>query len=73
LSEFAGAAEYLKDAFLVNPYDIDGMSRVLEHAFDSELRDRRARMRSMRKEVERLDVHRWADSFLGELEHNVQE
>lgn len=73
LSEFAGAAEYMKDAFLVNPYDIEGMSRAIEHAFETDTRERRARMRSMRKEVERLDVHRWADSFLEQLEHHVHE
>ena len=32
LSEFAGAADELKQAFLVNPYDIDGMKSAILQA-----------------------------------------
>lgn len=32
LSNLAGAAEYLKEALLVNPYDLDGMAQALDRA-----------------------------------------
>src|SRR5699024_610801 len=32
LSEFAGAAQELKQAYMVNPYDLNGMKEVLMHA-----------------------------------------
>jgi trehalose-6-phosphate synthase len=68
LSEFAGAAEYLSDAKLVNPYDIHAMGEALHDAFHTNARARKARMRAMRDEVLRLDVHRWADEYLRILE-----
>jgi len=68
LSEFAGAAEYLRDAILVNPYDIHGMASALHEAFHMDTRTMKRRMRSMRAEVMRLDVHRWANDYLRELE-----
>jgi len=68
LSEFAGAAEYLKEAILVNPYDIGGIADALEEAVHMDTRAVKRRMRAMRREAVRLDVHRWADSFVAELE-----
>jgi alpha,alpha-trehalose-phosphate synthase [UDP-forming] len=71
LSEFAGAAEYMKDAFLVNPYDLEGVAEAIEAALCIDKRTMRRRMRSIREEVRRLDVHKWADAFLEELEHGT--
>jgi len=71
LSEFAGAAEYLKDAILVNPYDIHAMAESLHDAFHMSTRARKRSMRSMREEVARLDVHHWADEYLRTLEQET--
>ena len=67
LSEFAGAAEELRQAWLVNPYDIDGMKAALLEAFRAEPRERSRRMRAMRRTIIQHDVAAWADSFLSEL------
>jgi trehalose 6-phosphate synthase len=67
LSEFAGAAEELRQAWLVNPYDINGMKAALMEAFNADGRDVARRMRAMRKQVMEHDVAAWADSFLAEL------
>lgn len=67
LSEFAGAAEELRQAWLVNPYDINGMKAALMEAFRADARDVARRMRAMRKQVMEHDVAAWADSFLAEL------
>jgi trehalose 6-phosphate synthase len=67
LSEFAGAADELKQAFLVNPYDIDGMKQAIVNAMKAQHRDLGRRMRAMRKTVKDHDVVDWAESFMGRL------
>jgi trehalose 6-phosphate synthase len=67
LSEFAGAAEELRQAWLVNPYDINGMKSALLEAFRADGREVTRRMKAMRKTVSQNDVAAWADSFLAEL------
>lgn len=60
LSEFAGAAEQLDRAVIVNPYDLDGLARALGDAVDMSREEQRSRMRALRKHVRRWDVHTWA-------------
>ncbi|MCB9707600.1 MAG: trehalose-6-phosphate synthase [Myxococcales bacterium] len=61
LSEFAGAAGYLKDAVIVNPYNITELAEALKTALTMPEREQRRRMRSLRTVVHKLDVHRWAE------------
>lgn len=64
LSEFAGAADQLgRGALLVNPYDIDSTADAIYQAFTMEAGERRRRMRLLRNEIRRHDVHHWLDSF----------
>jgi len=67
LSEFAGAADELRQAWLVNPYDINGMKAALLAARNADPRERTRRMRAMRKQVMEHDVAHWAQTFLSEL------
>ncbi len=67
LSEFAGAAGELKQAFLVNPHDINGMKAVMLEAMRAKPADLRKRMRALRKQVMENDIERWANTFLNEL------
>jgi len=67
LSEFAGAAEELRQAFLINPYDINGMKSTMLRAYHAEPRELTRRMRAMRKQVRDKDVAFWARSFLDSL------
>ncbi|HEX5696084.1 MAG TPA: trehalose-6-phosphate synthase [Acidimicrobiia bacterium] len=60
LSEFAGAAERLDDALIVNPYDIDGLARALYAAVVMEPEEQNRRMSRLRRSVGRWDVHSWA-------------
>jgi trehalose 6-phosphate synthase len=60
LSEFAGAAEQLAQAVIVNPYDLDGLVRAFARAVDMPRDEQRRRMRALRKSVRRWDVHTWA-------------
>jgi trehalose 6-phosphate synthase len=67
LSEFAGAADELRQAFLVNPYDINGMKAQMLAAYRAGPKEARRRMRAMRKTVAENDVAHWASTFLDEL------
>ncbi|MBC7789173.1 MAG: bifunctional alpha,alpha-trehalose-phosphate synthase (UDP-forming)/trehalose-phosphatase [Anaerolineae bacterium] len=67
LSEFAGAAEELPDALLVNPYDVDGTAEEIHRALTMEGAVRQRRMRALRATVLEHDVHRWSTSILDML------
>lgn len=64
LSEFAGAADEMSDALIVNPYDVDGTADALHRALVMSREERRERMRALRAHVFERDVHRWVASFL---------
>ena len=68
LSEFAGAAEHLKGAVLVNPYDVNSVTAAVQQALHMKPNETKKRMRSLRSEVTNLDVHRWADRYIEILE-----
>ena len=67
LSEFAGAAHELGDAYIVNPHDLASLCAGIEAAVKSDHAERRRRMRSLQRVVLRHDVHHWASSFLRAL------
>ncbi|MDN5569658.1 MAG: trehalose-6-phosphate synthase [Propionibacteriaceae bacterium] len=68
LSEFAGAARELKQAWQVNPYDIDGMKATILEAGRASAREQGRRMRALRKQVSTHDINRWAETFLADLD-----
>jgi trehalose 6-phosphate synthase len=67
LSEFAGAAAELKQAYLVNPHDIDGVKNAILAAMEIDPRTASRRMRAMRRHVSTHDVSHWASEFLHAL------
>ena len=67
LSEFAGAADELRQAFMVNPYDINGMKSTILEAVNADPKDLSRRMKAMRKTVIEHDVNDWANAFLETL------
>jgi alpha,alpha-trehalose-phosphate synthase [UDP-forming] len=68
LSEFTGAADELRHAFLVNPYDIDGTKATILQAARVSPDEAARRMRALRRRVTEFDVHHWANTFLGALD-----
>lgn len=64
LSRFAGAAERMTAALLVNPFDIDGMAKATSRALDMSLDERRERWSELVSEIRDHDVHGWRDDFL---------
>ena len=72
LSEFTGAAAELKQAYLVNPHDPEGVKDTIEAALNQTVDEGRRRMRSLRRQVLAHDVDRWARSFLDALAETPQ-
>jgi trehalose-6-phosphate synthase len=68
LSEFAGAADELTDACIVNPYDVDHVSTMIHDALNTCGTERRARMRRLRARVFAHDLKRWASDFVAALD-----
>ncbi len=67
LSEFAGAAEELTEALLVNPYDADQIAERLRQAVEMSRAEQSSRMSAMRGKVQANNLERWSESFLAEL------
>lgn len=67
LSEFAGAAEELFNALIINPYDVQSVADALEQALGMTETERRVRMASMRGRVMKFDAQHWARSFVNDL------
>ncbi len=67
LSEFAGAADELRSALLVNPHDIASLKNTIMRAIEMPKRDRVTRMRALRRRVLDNDVAKWSESFLKAL------
>jgi trehalose 6-phosphate synthase len=67
LSEFTGAAAELRQAYLVNPHDTEGVKDAIEAALNQSAEAGRRRMRALRRQVLTHDVDGWARSFLDAL------
>lgn len=67
LSEFTGAAAELRQAYLTNPHDLEGVKDAIEAALGQTEDEGRRRMRSLRRQVLAHDVDRWARAFLDAL------
>jgi trehalose 6-phosphate synthase len=68
LSEFAGAAEELREALPCNPFDVEGLSGTIELALELDEDDRRYRIERLARRVERHDVYAWLQHEVGALE-----
>jgi trehalose 6-phosphate synthase len=68
LSEFAGAAEQLQAALLVNPHDIAGTADAIHHALAMPLEERRERWQALDAAVRDQDIAWWRREFLAALD-----
>ena len=67
LSQFTGAARELRDALLVNPYDIEQLAESIRRALEMPPEERHSRMQRMRGIVKEHNVYRWAADLILEL------
>ena len=68
LSKFAGAAEMMQQALIVNPYDIGAMATAIKQAIEMELGERKERYDALVQSIKKHDVYDWTASFIAELE-----
>jgi len=68
LSKFAGAANELDAALLVNPHDIDGMARTIAMAVAMPLPERRLRFEAMMDKLRVRSIQQWFTDFVGSLQ-----
>ena len=68
LSKFAGAANELDTALLVNPHDIDGMARSIAMAFAMPLPERRLRYEAMMDKLRSGSIQQWFADFIAALQ-----
>lgn len=67
LSRFAGAAEQLKEALLVNPYDTRATAQAIQVALHMSLEERQTRHQKLLERIRAQDVHWWSSEFLRAL------
>ena len=68
LSKFAGAANELDTALLINPHDIDGMARTIATALSMPLTERRMRWEAMMDKLRASTIHGWFADFVEALQ-----
>src|ERR1700690_2312597 len=68
LSKFAGAANELDTALLVNPHDIDGMARTIAIALSMPLHERRMRWEAMMARLRSHTIQQWFADFVDALQ-----
>lgn len=69
LSQFAGAANELTSALIVNPYDRDDMAAALDRAITMPLAERISRHAEMLEAIRENDIERWQARFIDDLKH----
>jgi len=67
LSQFTGAARELRDALLVNPYDIDQTAEAIRVALEMEPEEKQMRVHRMRRIIRENNIHKWAGNLITEL------
>jgi trehalose 6-phosphate synthase len=71
LSRFAGAAEELGDALIVNPYNIEATADVIRLALEMDITERRSRHEKLMAVIGKHDIDDWARTFLARLDRAV--
>ncbi len=71
LSTMCGAANELREAVLVNPYDRQSVADGLQTAIEMPLEDRKERHKAMMATLRRNDIHAWSQRFVEALEDSV--
>jgi len=70
LSKFAGAANELDTALLVNPHDIDCMARTIATALSMPLTERRMRWEAMMTKLRAHTIQQWFADFVETLQES---
>lgn len=71
LSEFTGAALELREAWLCNPFDRDGLTTALDDALHAAPEARGRVMTAMARRIASNDVHAWVASHIRSIEREA--
>src|SRR5690606_13976500 len=67
LSEMAGAARELAQAFLINPNNLEEFSEAIYKSLTLSLPEQQRRMKAMQQTISAHPLHQWANSFIETL------
>jgi trehalose 6-phosphate synthase len=67
-SEFAGAAETLDNALLINPYDVEGVADTMKQAIEMSAEERSRRMVRLQEHVSEHNIYKWLTDIFAELD-----
>ena len=67
LSQFTGAAQELKDALIVNPYNGAQTAEAIHQALIMTPAEQKSRMNKMRETIKNYNIYRWSAEFLKSL------
>jgi trehalose 6-phosphate synthase len=68
-SEFAGAAEELNNALLINPYDVESVADTLKQAIEMPAEERTRRMTRLQEHISEHNIYKWLAEIFIELGH----
>jgi trehalose 6-phosphate synthase len=73
LSQFAGAAEQLTAALIVNPHDVQDVADAMHRALKMPRGERRQRYATMMERLKRENVAAWCENFLQALRFSAED
>ena len=67
LSVFAGASHQMREALLVNPYDVEALAAAMQKALNMPLEQRKLRWQALMKGLRAQDLAWWRNTFVKTL------
>jgi trehalose 6-phosphate synthase len=66
-SEFAGVAEALDNALLINPYDVESVADTMKQAIEMPAEERTRRMARLQEHIAEYNIYKWLAEIFIEL------
>ncbi len=73
LSEFAGAADTLQEALIVNPYNIEDVADSIHYGLEMPEKERLERYNKLKNKISKYDINWWRDVFLQRWERTYKD
>ena len=71
LSQFAGAAEELDGAIIVNPYDIEAITEAINIGLKMSSEEKLNRWIRMIEQINEFDIHKWSKNSINAIENII--
>lgn len=73
LSEMAGASKELSDALIINPNNIEQITKTIYQALTMSAKEQKRRLKSMQGTIKKFNIHHWVNLFMDRLEYIKKE